>query len=172
EKAWADVSGMVKTYSDEMVERWNKVIDTYLVFAGLFSAILTAFNVQSYPLLQPPTLDPVTVLQQISLQLHSFAINSSFANSTAPSSAGPSPPHTASGPAAVPQSAIWLNILWFSGLIISLTSALLGILVKQWLNEFVSLGLSGNSREAARLRQYRLNNLVKWRVGDIVILIP
>lgn len=32
EKAWADVSGMVKTYSDEMVERWNKVIDTYLVF--------------------------------------------------------------------------------------------------------------------------------------------
>lgn len=72
----------------------------------------------------------------------------------------------------MPQSAIWLNILWFSGLIISLTSALLGILVKQWLNEFVSLGLSGNSREAARLRQYRLNNLVKWRVGDIVILIP
>lgn len=25
---------MVKTYSDEMVERWNKVIDTYLVFVG------------------------------------------------------------------------------------------------------------------------------------------
>lgn len=26
---------MVKTYSDEMVERWNKVIDTYLVFVCL-----------------------------------------------------------------------------------------------------------------------------------------
>ncbi len=32
EEAWADAAGMVKTYSDEMVERWNKVIDTYLVF--------------------------------------------------------------------------------------------------------------------------------------------
>lgn len=32
EKAWADAADMVKTYSDEMVERWNKVIDTYLVF--------------------------------------------------------------------------------------------------------------------------------------------
>ncbi|OJT10787.1 hypothetical protein TRAPUB_12656 [Trametes pubescens] len=172
EEAWADAAGMVKTYSDEMVERWNKVIDTYLVFAGLFSVILTAFNVQSYQLLQPPSPDPVAVLQQISLQLHSFMLKPPFLNSTAPPADGPSPPNAASGPAAVPRSAIWLNILWFSGLIISLTSALLGILVKQWLNEYVSLGLSGNSREATRLRQYRLNNLVKWHVGDIVILIP
>ncbi|EIW52744.1 uncharacterized protein TRAVEDRAFT_79847, partial [Trametes versicolor FP-101664 SS1] len=168
EKAWADAADMVKTYSDEMVDRWNKVIDTYLVFAGLFSAILTAFNVQSYPLLQPPTADPIAVLQQISLQLQSFSINPPFVNSTA----SPAVPSQANAVAAVPRSVIWLNILWFSGLITSLTSALLGILVKQWLNEYVSLGLSGTSREAARRRQYRLNNLVKWHVGDIVILIP
>ncbi|KAL1943677.1 hypothetical protein VTO73DRAFT_4122 [Trametes versicolor] len=172
EKAWTDAADMVKTYSDEMVERWNRVIDTYLVFAGLFSAILTAFNVQSYPLLQPGTPDPVAILQQISLQLHSFTVNPPFVNSTTPPAVGSSPPSAASGVNAVPRSAIWLNILWFSGLILSLTSALMGILVKQWLNEYVSLGVSGNSREAARLRQYRLNNLVKWRVEDIVILIP
>lgn len=108
------------------------------------------------------------MLQQISLQLHSFSINPPFVNSTA----SPVAPLQANATAAVPRSVIWLNILWFSGLITSLTSALLGILVKQWLNEYVSLGLSGTSREAARRRQYRLNNLVKWHVGDIVILIP
>lgn len=32
DKAWTDAADMVKTYSDEMVERWNRVIDTYLVF--------------------------------------------------------------------------------------------------------------------------------------------
>ena len=71
-----------------MVDQWNKEIDTMLVFvgvvfhrrcnldfrtdrsgmhqAGLFSAILTAFNVQSYILLTPdPDPDPI-------LLLHSF----------------------------------------------------------------------------------------------------
>ena len=46
--------------------------------AGLFSAILTAFNVQSYILLQPASPDPtLAVLQQISLQLNSFSVNPS-----------------------------------------------------------------------------------------------
>ena len=40
-------------------------------------------------------------------------------------------------------------------------------MVKQWLYE-ASQGLSGASRETARLRQYRLNNLIKWKVGTIV----
>ncbi|KAI0631704.1 hypothetical protein C8Q77DRAFT_1074688 [Trametes polyzona] len=88
DQAWSDAADLVKTYSDDMIRRWNSEIDTYLVYvrpwgaswyrallisvgqAGLFSAILTAFNVQSYPLLQQtyPDLTPA-LLQQISLQL-------------------------------------------------------------------------------------------------------
>ncbi len=30
--AWSDAAGMVQNYSDDMVARWNKEIDTYLVF--------------------------------------------------------------------------------------------------------------------------------------------
>ncbi|KAI0702785.1 hypothetical protein C8T65DRAFT_611898, partial [Cerioporus squamosus] len=68
EQAWDATAHAVKKYSDEMVDRWNKEIDTLL--AGLFSAILTAFNVQSYQLLTPPAPDPVvSALQQISAQL-------------------------------------------------------------------------------------------------------
>lgn len=66
---------------------------------------------------------------------------------------------------------MWLNGLWFSGLVLSLAPAFLAIMSKQWLDEF-SKGLSGASRSVARERQYRLNNLKKWRVGDIVDLIP
>ena len=67
--------------------------------------------------------------------------------------------------------AVALNILWFSSLICSLASASIGILVKQWLHEY-QIGISGSSPEIARLRQYRLNNLQKWRVGAIVAALP
>ena len=67
--------------------------------------------------------------------------------------------------------AVALNILWFSSLICSLASASIGILVKQWLHEYQT-GISGTSVEIARLRQYRLNHLHKWRVGGIVAVLP
>lgn len=182
-KAWADAAGMVQRYSDDMISRWSTEIDTYLVFvcfsrlytahpliiiqAGLFSAILTAFNVQSYLLLQPASPDPsVAILQRISLQLASFSINPPFVNSTQPSSTGFAIP-----PAPVSPWAVWLNALWFSGLVLSLASASIGIMVKQWLDE-CSSGVSGTSRPIARVRQYRLHNLRRWHMEEIVGTIP
>ncbi|KAL1936945.1 hypothetical protein VTO73DRAFT_3591, partial [Trametes versicolor] len=168
-KAWSDAAEMVQTYSDEMIKRWKEEIDTYLVFAGLFSAVLTTFNVQSYLLLQPAAPDPsIAVLQQISSQLASFSIHPPFVNSTQPPSTTRANASTAP---PVPRWAIWLNTLWFSGLILSLSSASVGIMVKQWLNEYSS-GVSGTSRPVARVRQYRLNNLRTWRVEDIIGAIP
>ncbi|KAI0816068.1 hypothetical protein BC628DRAFT_1280033, partial [Trametes gibbosa] len=160
----------VKTYSDELIERWNKEIDTYLVYAGLFSAILTAFNVQSYLLLQPQPSDPtIVLLQQISSQLSSFSFDPPFVNSTYPPS---TTQNVGTGvPPAVERWAVWLNALWFSGLTLSLASASISIMVKQWLNEY-TIGASGTSPQIARLRQYRLNNLKKWRVASIVLVIP
>lgn len=32
--AWSDAAGMVQNYSEEMIARWNKEIDTYLVFVS------------------------------------------------------------------------------------------------------------------------------------------
>ncbi|KAL1940416.1 hypothetical protein VTO73DRAFT_8988 [Trametes versicolor] len=110
-KAWSDAAGMVQIHSDDMIRRWNQEIDTYLVFAGLFSAILTAFNVQSYLLLQPAAPDPsFVVLQQISAQLGSFSISPHFVNSTQPPSTSPSDVD-ARTPPRVPCWAVWLNSL-------------------------------------------------------------
>ncbi|EJF60966.1 hypothetical protein BD309DRAFT_832166, partial [Dichomitus squalens] len=129
EEALSKTAEIVRKYSDEMVKRWNEEIDTLLVYAGLFSAILTAFNVQSYLLLQPPaTPDPtLAVLQQISLQLNSFSVNPPFVNSTQHAIIPSIPP--------TPEAESWavaLNTLWFSALICSLASASCGILIKQW----------------------------------------
>ncbi|TFK77600.1 hypothetical protein K466DRAFT_668676, partial [Polyporus arcularius HHB13444] len=86
-KAWNETANIVKIYSDELVDRWNKEIDNLLIYAGLFSAIQAAFNVELYKRLTPdPDPDPVLVaLQTISAQLSGFAMNRAFVNSTQPS---------------------------------------------------------------------------------------
>ena len=127
--------------------------------------MLTAFIVESYKLLQPDTDSTVTVLKQISSQLNSFTVTPPFVNVTRmdqPISVG-NVPFRASSPA------IWLNALWFSSLVFSLGSALLALFVKQWIYEAI---VGGNSRESARLRQYRLNGLLRWRVGTIILILP
>lgn len=135
--------------------------------AGLLSAIITTFNVQTYQLLQPTTPDqgapnsiPIA-LQQISLQLRSFVISPPFVNSTHPASAAAAPirvPSTASSP--VPRYAILLDVLWFSSLMLSLQATVSCILSKQNLSKYNS-PLTGNSREMVRLCQHRLNELRK-----------
>ncbi|KAI0640224.1 hypothetical protein C8Q77DRAFT_1018419, partial [Trametes polyzona] len=166
--AWSRSAELVKTHNDELVKRWKEEMDTLLVYAGLFSAVLTAFNVQSYQLLQPAPTDPtLAVLQRISTQLTSFSANGAFVNSTQPALA----PDEVNPPFSAPGSAVWINTLWFSSLVCSLASASVALMVKQWLHE-LSVGLSGTSRESARVRQYRVNSLRRWQVGGIVIVIP
>ena len=139
-----------------------------IVQGGLFSAVLTAFNVQSYQLLTPPpATDPVIVaLERISAQLSSFSVNPPSVNATHPAFVYHDPT-----PLPALRYAVWLNALWFASLIFSLSAASIGIMVKQWLNEY-STGLSGKSRQIARLRQLRLNSLQQWRVKEIVAVLP
>ncbi|KAI0653174.1 hypothetical protein C8Q70DRAFT_1059572 [Cubamyces menziesii] len=169
EKAFSDIASIVKEYSKELVDRWGSEIETYL--AGLFSAILTAFNVESYQLLQSPSPDSsAAILERISLQISSLSYSPPFVNSTH-SAFDSSRAANSAEPDPVPRWAIWLNMLWFSSLVLSLSSASVGILVKQWLNEFQS-GLSGDSERVAKLRQYRFNNLKYCHIGAIVNAIP
>ncbi|KAI0758823.1 hypothetical protein C8Q74DRAFT_1164852, partial [Fomes fomentarius] len=163
--AWSKTADTVKTYSDDIVRRWNQEIDTLLVFAGLFSAILSSFTVQSYQLLTPAPMAPVVTML---LLLSSQFLATQSANSTQGSLVELDASQASSNPR---RWVVWLNALWFSSLILSLSSALIGIMVKQWLNEYNS-GLSGTSRQIARLRQARLANLDKWKVAAIVAILP
>ncbi|KAJ3011374.1 hypothetical protein NUW54_g2196 [Trametes sanguinea] len=52
-RAWFEATTLVKKYSDDRVTQWQAEIQNYLIFAALFSGILTAFNVECFSLLQP-----------------------------------------------------------------------------------------------------------------------
>lgn len=86
--------------------------------AGLFSASVTAFIIESYAGLSPdPSQQTIALLQQISQQL-----NGSPPQSQASTSDSFSPT----------SSTLRVNALWFLSLCLALTCALAAILVQQW----------------------------------------
>ncbi|KAF9255211.1 hypothetical protein L218DRAFT_838420, partial [Marasmius fiardii PR-910] len=48
QKSWDVLMKAIDTREDEQVEGYKDDIDTLLVFAGLFSAVVTAFTIESY----------------------------------------------------------------------------------------------------------------------------
>ncbi|EJD41709.1 hypothetical protein AURDEDRAFT_27333, partial [Auricularia subglabra TFB-10046 SS5] len=94
--------------------------------AGLFSAVLTAFLIESYKSLQTDNL------QYIATLLYTAATTSGGLQLSA---TGLLPPDKLSQPTLSQRTT---NGLWFVSLFISLTVALLSILIKQWLDEYES----------------------------------
>ncbi len=133
--------------------------------AGLFSAVVTTFVAQTYQKLQADyTAMPASLLFELVLVQRAIA-NGSTVNSITPSSLNP-------GIAFVPTTTdIWVNGLWFTSLFLSLTTALVAVLVKQWLYHYVAL-LSGTPRDRSLTRQFRYAGFQKWHVQVIIGLLP
>ncbi|PSR99069.1 hypothetical protein PHLCEN_2v4226, partial [Hermanssonia centrifuga] len=166
ETGWAGIEDHMKEYDEGEMKVLNDDIDALLIFAGLFSAVLTAFVVPSYLLLQPDNSQlSVQILDRISAQLARFEILPPFINSTASDSASPA--------FQVSTSARWMNCLWFLSLILSLSSALFGILAKQWIREYLQWRkVAAAPRENVLLRQLRIEAWEDWKVSAGISTIP
>ena len=87
----------------------------------MFSAIVTAFDIEAYKLLQTdPALPTLQVLETISQQIQQLGGNSTSSNV---------PPDATQGRTS--GQSVRINVLWFTSLVCALFSALLGIMVKQ-----------------------------------------
>ncbi|KAF9027025.1 hypothetical protein BDZ89DRAFT_952496, partial [Hymenopellis radicata] len=147
---------LLKEYDKKTCGKWTEEIDTLLVFAGLFSAVVTAFAVASFAWLQlKKPDDAVRVLLQISQQIQ--AINPGTT------------PNVTTIPPLEPDSPIdyvtarHVNALWFSSLSLALTAALLGILCKQWVRLY-PLTNNLDSLKAFSIRQMRREGLASYGV--------
>lgn len=179
EQSWETCSRAIRDYDNHMVRNWKEEIDTLLVFvrppvlicgsqilincdlqAGLFSAIVTAFIIESYKWLQrDPTDASVQLLSQIVGQLGG-TVNQTTSQ--------------IHDPAAEFHPDVWdvtINTLWFSSLVCSLVAALLCILAKQWIREYMrSIPIS--LREDISLRQFRYDGLKNWGVKGVITFLP
>ncbi|KAI0695535.1 hypothetical protein BC835DRAFT_946113 [Cytidiella melzeri] len=156
---WSAMARVVRDFDEEKVKDCKEDIDTLLVFAGLFSAVLSAFLVGSYPLLQQDT--PGQILLTLD-KIYQAQIGGGPASSPAVSQPEPFVPST---------SAVRVNVLWFSSLIISLTTASFGMLVKQWLREYLAVE-NPSPQARLRIRHFREPELTRWAVFEIAAVLP
>ncbi|KAF7980086.1 hypothetical protein HWV62_39890 [Athelia sp. TMB] len=144
------------------MENWKGDMDAILIFSGLFSAVITAFIIESYQNLQQDPADvTVLLLAQISMQL----------------AANASSPVPALSPAAIPfhpnTSTQTINALWFLSLFFSLTCALLATLVQQWARQYLQVirKLKGKKDRAA-LRAFVARGHQRYRARHVVKAMP
>ncbi|KAK0455545.1 uncharacterized protein EV420DRAFT_1644773 [Desarmillaria tabescens] len=112
----------------EMVEGWRDGLDVLLVFAGLFSAVVTTFVAQTSQSLQ---VDYGAVTASLLIELINVqrsASNGSLVNDVPRSDLTFHPSASDS----------WVNGLWFTSLSLSLTTALFAVLTKQWIHQYMS----------------------------------
>ncbi|KAK0476673.1 hypothetical protein IW261DRAFT_1489514 [Armillaria novae-zelandiae] len=150
-----------RIYTDEarkadarMTEGWNRSIDVLLVFTGLFSAVQTTFIIQTYQMMVPNGSDTTNALlvQLLSLQFGNTVLTNLPTTSSVP------PTH-------------WVNGLWFAALACSLSTALISMLAKQWLQAYVP-HVSGTLQYRSRQRQSRYMQLEAWHVPAIIDALP
>ncbi|KAL1746753.1 hypothetical protein HDZ31DRAFT_33533 [Schizophyllum fasciatum] len=134
-------------YDSELVESWRDTLDVLLVFA-----------------LQPDYAQiTVSLLAELVALQRALAIGK-------PSD---DVPRSILALDAVTASTLdhWCNALWFISLALSLSAALMSVLIKQWLQAYNS-NISGTPRHQALIRQFRLIGVERWNVPLIVGLLP
>ncbi|KXN91827.1 hypothetical protein AN958_11977 [Leucoagaricus sp. SymC.cos] len=145
---WEECYEPVRRHDKEMCERWRDEMDKLLIFAGLFSAAVTAFAVEGFKMLQP---DPTMTLAAVIAAGNQTAILSNFKPES---------------------SAIRINIFLLLSLVLSLSTVIVGVLSMQWLREYQRSDSTSAAEDALGLRQMCYQGLLAWRVPEIIGLLP
>ncbi|KAJ3559508.1 hypothetical protein NM688_g310 [Phlebia brevispora] len=168
EEPWEKIRDTLKEQDSEMIDSWKDELNNLLVFAGLFSAIVTAFTVVSFTWLQQDPEDASnTLLAHISLQLASFAGTPVSVNNPVPALAL----QNVTSAFSPSEIAVPVNVLWVLSLTLSLTSAFFAIAVQQWLRQ-LRLPIDIPARLAVELWQLRYQGLQQWQVPGFITLLP
>ncbi|KAK0215557.1 hypothetical protein IW262DRAFT_1400904 [Armillaria fumosa] len=164
-RVWRTYLEECAAYDIERVEGWRDGLDVLLVFAGLFSAVVTTFVAQTSQSLQ---VDNSAVTASLLLELINVqraAGNGSLVNDV---------PHSGLTPFSdfhPTASDSWVNGLWFVSLSLSLSTALFAVLTKQWIHQYMSVP-SGTPRDKCRVRHFRYMGLERWSVDLIIGMLP
>ncbi|KAH7320453.1 hypothetical protein B0J17DRAFT_583196, partial [Rhizoctonia solani] len=146
----------------ELVDVQNKNLDLMLLFAALFSAILTAFLIESTNMLQQSPLDTSAALLLFIAQSQrrmELGIPAQMIDPVDTAVFSPT------------LSSRFINGLWFTALAFSLSAALIAMLAKEWLAAYLASSVRP-AYDRALARQVRFDGLVAWRALPIISFLP
>ncbi|KAG6843451.1 hypothetical protein H0H93_000930, partial [Arthromyces matolae] len=173
-----------------MLQGFRDIIDGVLVFvriicadgppfvdaflqASLFSAVVTTVVAQTSQVLQPDNAQIMVSILVETNQLLRAAGNVTTINAVPKSTLSP-------GSVSYTSTDVLVNALFFTSLGLSLSTALLTVLVKQWLHQVFEHGLiqayssfvTGDARRRALITDFRSEGLRIWRVRQIIEALP
>ncbi|KAG6819521.1 hypothetical protein H0H93_011065 [Arthromyces matolae] len=168
-RVWNVLLDETESHDRDMLQGFRDIIDGVLIFASLFSAVVTTLVAQTSQALQPDNAQITASLLVETNQLLRAA-----GNITAISTVPKSP--LSVGSVVHTSLDVWVNALFFTSLALSLSTALLTVLVKQWLHYIVAQAYSsfitGDARARAFITDSRSEGLRTWRVREIVEALP
>ncbi|SJL16732.1 uncharacterized protein ARMOST_20261 [Armillaria ostoyae] len=164
-RVWRTYLEECGAFDIELLEGWRDGLDVLLVFAGLFSAVVTTFVVQTSQSLQVDYGQVTATLLFELIDVQRAAANGSLVNDVPRSDLTPFSDFRPT----ISDSLI--NGLWFTSLSFSLATALFAVLTKQWIHQYIAMP-KGTPRDRCRVRQFRYMGLEQWGVGFIIGLLP
>ncbi|KAJ7467535.1 hypothetical protein FB451DRAFT_1401537 [Mycena latifolia] len=153
---WTAYKTLADEFDKEFLRKYGNDLDTSLIFAGLFSAVSSAFIIQIQPEFQP---DPNATTEALLLIL--------IQNITGPLPGMQIPPQI--GP---PTTVVLAQSLLYFSLFSTLLAALLAVLGKQWLLHYDSVGERGTIEERGLERQRKFDGLRRWKFDLIMQIFP
>ncbi|KAL1742961.1 hypothetical protein HDZ31DRAFT_65474 [Schizophyllum fasciatum] len=145
-RVWRVYNDHSQSADTETVKGLNGTLDVLLVFAGLFSAVITASLVYEMTRIQR-AIAAGTPAQDVPEAMLSF------------------------GSETYAVTDLWVNGLWLTSLILSLLTALVSVLAKQWIQHFI-LPVGVSPRSQTLIRQYRRWGFERWNVPFIIECLP
>ena len=162
-------------YDREFMKKYDEDLNTTLIFvsfvcdasvyvltqsqAGLFSAVTSAFIIEINSQLQPDPNDETAALLRVLI----YKIdNTTFGNNP------PGLPQWTGPPRAIVQ----VQTILFASLSVSLFSAFLAMLGKQWLNRYASTDMRGTAIERSQNRQRKLDGVIAWYFDHVMESLP
>lgn len=164
EKLWSMYNEEAAAYDKSLVEYLAGDMNALVTFAGLFSAAVTAFIIESYKALDQDSGDVTNLyLRRISLQL------AAMTNASVTSLPPLDPP-----PFAPSHSAVLVNRLWVSSLVISLACALGALLVQSWTRRYTDLVTSakGGADARAHVHAFLREGIARCGLGPLTVGLP
>ncbi|KAJ3766275.1 hypothetical protein FB446DRAFT_758467 [Lentinula raphanica] len=161
-RVWRVYLDEAATFDNEMVGELGDSLDVLLLFAGLFSAVVTTFVAQTSQALSVDNVSLSTAyLGEITTILRAGGNVSAISQISTTDTAQFSPT----------TGDIWVNGLWFTSLTIALSIALFAVLAKEWLRQYMSIG-AGTHQDRTFIRQFRFDGFKAWQVQGIIGVLP
>ncbi|KAG6819568.1 hypothetical protein H0H93_010627 [Arthromyces matolae] len=176
-RVWNVLLDETESHDRDMLQGFRDIIDGVLIFASLFSAVVTTLVAQTSQALQPDNAQ-ITASLLVETNLLLRAAGNITTISTVPTSP------LSVGSAVHTSKDVWVNALFFTSLALSLSTALLTVLVKQWLHnsylrqvpyvvpQAYSSFITGDARTRALITDFRSESLRTWRVREIIEALP